>query len=54
VDINDIKTVLKLARAELDDAIQSEEFNQEDCVRYEKAIEAVELWLIEIGALPPR
>ena len=52
MDINDIKTVLKLARAELDDA--REGCNEEDCKRYEKAIEAVELWLIEIGALPPR
>lgn len=48
----DIVNVLKLAKVELDDG--RSERKAEAHADFEKSCEAVELWLREIGALPPR
>lgn len=52
VEVNDIKTVLLLAKAEHDD--NREDVAPADHEAMGKSIEAVEVWLHEIGALPPR
>jgi hypothetical protein len=50
VQIEDIKTVLKLAKAEHDNS--SEDMSREAHALQGKAVEAVEAWLINVGALP--
>jgi hypothetical protein len=52
MDATDIKIVLDLAKAALDDRRASHV--DEDVTVAEEAIEAVELWMRAIGVLPPQ
>lgn len=56
MDVKDIKLVLELAQQNALDE-HSDELSHElrsEAARQASAIEAVETWLTEIGALPPR
>ena len=50
MEIKDIKTVLELAK----ERARDQEPDYEGRHDHYKSIEAVETWLMEIGALPPR
>lgn len=52
METRDIENVLKLARVELDDG--RAERKAETHADFEQSCEAVEMWLREIGVLPPR
>lgn len=51
MEVNDIKVVLDLAKVAHEQTTTDEPFEHDDMGR---SITAVETWLTEIGALPPR
>lgn len=52
MEVQDIKNVLALAKGEFDDGQQDRDAAANEM--FAKSIEALETWLTEIGALPPR
>ena len=52
VEVQDIKEVLRMAKAELDNGREGRD--EEYQAKLEKSVKNVETWLREVGALPPR
>lgn len=52
MEVQDIRNVLVLAKGEFDDGQQDRDAKANE--EFAKSIEALEVWLISIGALPPR